>query len=101
MVDAMKSVAHDPLPDPLIGTWVGRGCWRHGAVETSVKDCELGNRACPPFDEFYSLEFGTIVQRCKGFHRSDLTLDIGSNLHRLEQLWSAVNETVADSIDFI
>src|SRR5580692_5487960 len=100
MIDAVKSVAVNPVQKPLVGSWVNRGRQRHFAMESSIENCNL--RYCPEqfLDDFHPFQFGAIVKWSKGGNLGDGRFDFRRDQYGIFIVRATVNDAVSNNINF-
>src|SRR5260370_12141458 len=68
MIDAVKSIATNPLREPFERTGLSSGGLRPSAVKAGIEDSDLENRAKAFLDDVDPFQLGAIVERRKSGH---------------------------------
>src|SRR6266700_5514966 len=99
MIDAVESIAANPLLEPLVRAGIGCRRQRHRAMKACVKDRDLRHWAQHFRNDLHTFQFGAIVERRKNRSAFDRRLDLSGYERRLEVLRTTVDDPVSHNMD--
>src|ERR1700722_14894719 len=99
MIDAVKSVAVNPVRKPLVGSWINRSRQRHFAMESSIENCNLRYWPEQFLDDFHPFQFGAIVKWSKGGNLGDGRFNLSCNNYGIFIMRAAVDDPVSDKVN--
>src|ERR1700746_1651159 len=100
MIDAVKAVAANSSRQPFVRAGIDERRFGEVAVEAGIEHRDLADVSQALSNDFYSFEFGAVMQGRKCGHLGDRSFYIWSNYCRLPEILSAVDHAMADHIDF-
>src|SRR6266576_2447906 len=71
MVDPMKPITTNPLPEPFVRTRIHSRCLWQATVKAGVEDCHLENVTHTFLDDFNPVQLSTVVKRRQRGHASN------------------------------
>ena len=99
MIDAVKSIAVNPVRKPFVGAGINRRSQRHLAMEAGIEDGNLRHRSEQFLNDLHAFQFSAIVKRSKGGDLGDRRFDLGRDHDGIFILGTAVDDAVPNNIN--